>query len=161
MSDIRVFLSYSTHDAEQVSPVAEALRKKGITPWIDQSEIGTGDSIFQEIERGLDESRYFVLFLSQAYLQSEWTRDELSAAYYQARLSNERKILVVRLDDIPLPNLLAHRRYVIWSDPGSVAAELANAFAAIERANLGAAEQADDALLPSAQPPDGTPLSLP
>ncbi len=50
-----------------------------------------------------------MVFFSASYARKVWTQEEASALVYAAVVSNERRVIVVRLDDHPLPPLLAHR----------------------------------------------------
>ena len=49
-----VFLSHSAKDKAVVRAVAERLREDGLRVWLDDWEIGPGDSISAKIEDGLD-----------------------------------------------------------------------------------------------------------
>lgn len=49
----RVFLSHSRRDKKLVARLAEDLTAESIDVWLDAGEILAGDSIAQEIQKGL------------------------------------------------------------------------------------------------------------
>jgi hypothetical protein len=74
------FLSYATEDKmDFVRPLADRLRREGMSVWFDEFEIQYGQSISQAIERGLANSRVGIIVLSQASLKKNWTKYEISA----------------------------------------------------------------------------------
>ena len=87
-----------------------ALRERGVVVFYDR---------FREAEawgKNLDEylhdvyssrCRYCVVFISKAYLTSEWTRLERRSAQDSARRMESEYILPVRIDDTPVPGLLS------------------------------------------------------
>jgi len=120
----RLFVSYSTKDATTVVEIVNALRTQGLAVWLDQSEINAGDNIVARIDAGLSEWKYFLLFASQNYFSSEWTKAEYRAAFYAALGADDRKIIVVSLDQVPLPALIASNRYIRYTTAPAVAGEI-------------------------------------
>ena len=120
----RLFVSYSTKDSPIVVEIVNALRTQGLAVWLDQSEIDAGDNIVARIDAGLSEWKYFLLFASQNYFASEWTKAEYRAAFYAALGANDRKIIVVSLGEVPLPALIASNRYIPYTTAQAVAAEI-------------------------------------
>jgi hypothetical protein len=53
---MRVFVSHSSHDKPAVEALAEALRARGIDPWLDKWEIGLSGDFIASINQGLDEA---------------------------------------------------------------------------------------------------------
>ena len=83
MTDVRpkIFLSYSSRDAEIVARLDRDLQATGITVWRDEHEIAPGESlrtaIFQE---GLSGCDHAVVYITANSLASRWVRQELDAA---------------------------------------------------------------------------------
>jgi hypothetical protein len=76
-----IFISHAGRDKEQyIQPLTAAFVAKGITFWLDNIEIGWGDSITRKINDGLARSRFVLLCLSRAFLQRRWPEAELGAA---------------------------------------------------------------------------------
>jgi hypothetical protein len=67
-----VFISHAFEDKESVArPLKEYLEQKGITVWLDTSEMRIGDSIRKRIEDGLIRSRYVVAVLSRNFFNKK------------------------------------------------------------------------------------------
>lgn len=108
-----------------VHEVAEALRRTGLEIWLDRDEVHPSDSIIGRIDEGLRKASYFVIFASHTYLLSNWTMAEYRAAAYAAITSDDRKVIVVRLDGVALPPLVSHLRLIEFTSADEVAAEIA------------------------------------
>ena len=73
-----VFISYASEDNDAVArPLAEALRAENLRVWYDEFELRIGDSLRRKIDRGLANSRFGVVVLSQAFFQKGWPSYEL------------------------------------------------------------------------------------
>lgn len=76
---IKCFLSHSSRDKDfYVRVVAKHLKKEARV--FDEETFEKGMSPSEEIINGLDESSLFVIFISNASLESEWVKNELSLA---------------------------------------------------------------------------------
>lgn len=103
------FLSHSTKDQEFVKKIAESLGKD--LCWLYQWEVKPGESVFQ-FDRGIADSRIFVLFWSANAASSQWVEEEVSQARIRLFRDKGFRLVVVRLDNTPLPNSLAYRVYI-------------------------------------------------
>lgn len=77
--------------------------EKGIDAWYDDWEISGGDSLRRKIELGIKESGFFLAFLSENSLNSEWVQTELDAALVktiEGRMQLVPVLLNVRLDSV-------------------------------------------------------------
>jgi len=103
------FLSHSTEDRETVEKIASLLGKERC--WIYEWEVKPGESIFQ-FDRGIADSRIFALFWSKNAASSQWVEEETSQA--RIRLSRDKgfRLVVVKLDETPLPDSLGYRSYI-------------------------------------------------
>lgn len=74
------FISHASEDkASLVRPLARALEKMGFHIWFDEFELKVGDSLRQSIDKGLINSRYGIVVLSQAFFSKNWPEYELNA----------------------------------------------------------------------------------
>lgn len=91
------FICHASADKERYArPLAELLRRAGMTCWIDEAEILPGDSITQAIDRGLVEARYVIVLISRAFLSpGEWRYYELRTALAQQINSGTTKIVPI------------------------------------------------------------------
>lgn len=73
-----VFISHASEDKESfVKDLAEALRDANIKVWYDEFSLKWGDSLRREIDRGLANSKFGVVVLSEHFFAKEWPRTEL------------------------------------------------------------------------------------
>lgn len=100
------FLSHSTKDQEFVIKVAESLGKEKC--WLSQWEVKLGDSIFK-FDRGIADSRVFVLFWSKNAALSQWVEEEVSQARIRLFRDKGFRLVVIKLDYSLLPDSLAYR----------------------------------------------------
>ncbi|WP_158839381.1 toll/interleukin-1 receptor domain-containing protein [Saccharothrix deserti] len=129
-----VFLSFSGNDRDSARLLAKEFGARGFDAFVDELSIAPGADLLLAINRGIDESDYFVLLWSRHTLDRKWVAAEWTAAL--ARDLDQRRcfLFVVRLDDTPLPTLLAPRKY-LDADDDLVA--VADALAAVWRRDSG------------------------
>lgn len=70
------FISHSHKDIDGVLAVCNILIENGIYPWLAECEIEQGELINDNIIEALENSTYFLLYLSRNALKSVWTRKE-------------------------------------------------------------------------------------
>jgi hypothetical protein len=124
-TDVRdAFLCHAGQDKQAVvRPISIALTEAGISHWLDEAEIGWGDSITAKVNEGLRTSRYVIVVLSPAFLVRNWPQREFNAAMAQEAAAGEVKVLPLLFashDERPgilsrYP-LLADKRHLIWED---------------------------------------------
>jgi TIR domain len=73
-----VFVSHASEDkATFAKPLAEALQARGVKVWFDAFTLTVGDSLRRSIDRGLAQSRFGIVVLSEAFFQKHWPQLEL------------------------------------------------------------------------------------
>lgn len=93
---VRLFISYSREDREQVERLARALEKAGFRVWWDAALEG-GHQFAAEIERQLEASDAVIVVWSAASVKSNWVLDE-------AMHGRDKGCLIpVRFDETPPP----------------------------------------------------------
>lgn len=95
--DIRdVFISHAGEDKEAVArPLAEALKRLGLSVWFDEYELLVGDRLSTTIDRGLATSRFGVVIISPAFMRKPWPQRELAALVARETSEGETVILPV------------------------------------------------------------------
>jgi len=74
-----VFISHASEDKSAIaSPLAEALRAKGLRVWYDEFSLKVGDSLRKSIDEGLAHSRFGVVILSKQFFEKHWPEQELN-----------------------------------------------------------------------------------
>ena len=73
-----VFLSHASEDKEAVAvPLRDALTARGVTVWLDKTEMRIGDSLRRKIDAGIRSSRMGIVVLSDSFFGKGWTNHEL------------------------------------------------------------------------------------
>lgn len=91
-----VFISYAHVNSDIVFPCIEAMKKEGVNLWFDEG-IEAGSEWSEFIAQKVVECSKFVLFVSNAYLQSQNCKRELNFA-----ISRKKDILSVFIEDAAL-----------------------------------------------------------
>ncbi|WP_270692614.1 MULTISPECIES: toll/interleukin-1 receptor domain-containing protein [unclassified Aeromonas] len=94
---IKCFLSHSSKDKEYVREVASGLRRE--TRIFDEQTFEKGMSPAEEIINGLDDTSLFVLFLSDAALESEWVKHEIQLAKTKVDTGHIQRIYPIIIDN--------------------------------------------------------------
>lgn len=93
-----VFISYAHEDRESlVLPLAKELRKRGYRVWFDEFCLNVGDSLVENIDRGIRESRYAILVLSPHFFSKNWTQYEFRGLI-NINVDNPGKLLPIWYD---------------------------------------------------------------
>lgn len=72
------FISHASEDKDElVRPLADALTDMGFRIWYDEFELRVGDSLRQSIDRGLANSRFGIVVLSEVFFARDWPQYEL------------------------------------------------------------------------------------
>jgi len=79
--------------------------------WFDQWQIAVGDSIVEKINSGLESSSHLAILLSRNSVAKPWVAKEMSVALMRSLADRSIWVLPVRLDDAPVPAILADIRY--------------------------------------------------
>ena len=73
-----VFICHASDDKENfVRPLAEALRRLGVSVWYDEFSLEIGDSVSQEIDKGIVGARFGIVVVSRAFIGRPWPEHEL------------------------------------------------------------------------------------
>jgi hypothetical protein len=73
-----VFISHASEDKELVArPLSNLLASSGLSVWLDENELGLGDSLRAKIDQGLADSRFGIVVLSPAFFAKDWPQREL------------------------------------------------------------------------------------
>ncbi len=117
-----VFICHASQDKIRVvNSLLDAFSKEEISYWVDQGEIGWGDSITKKVNEGLSLSRYVIVVLSTAFLEKNWPEREFFAALNQESSSGEVRLLPLlvgsndeRNNIIQRYPLINDKMYLVW-----------------------------------------------
>lgn len=94
--DADVFLSHASEDKDDIArPLKDALEARGLTVWFDEIRLKVGQSIRQEIEKGITHARFGVVILSSDFFAKQWTQAELDALFSKKMASGENLLLPI------------------------------------------------------------------
>jgi TIR domain len=103
-----VALSFAGEDRAHAERLANLLRDTHVRVFYDEFVKATlwGKDLYQHLETIYkDQATYFVVFVSEAYINKNWTKHELRQAQARSFASDREYILPLRVDDAVLPGL--------------------------------------------------------
>lgn len=112
-----IFLSHNHKDKPFVKRLAAMLSSEGITVWVDEAEIGVGESLLEKIETGIRQAKFVGAIISTNSINSTWVRRELEMAMTQEINSNKLKVLPIICEKCELPLYLQAKLHVDFTDP--------------------------------------------
>ncbi|MFE4328258.1 TIR domain-containing protein [Streptomyces sp. NPDC056831] len=112
VSEFDFFISYSPADEQWASWIAWSLEDAGYRTVLQAWDFVPGTNFIDYMDRGVSESTAVIAVLSRHYERSTYGRMEWQAALRAAPEAPERRLLTVRVDDIPIEGLLATITYV-------------------------------------------------
>ncbi|WP_274557275.1 TIR domain-containing protein [Streptomyces spiramyceticus] len=110
--ELDFFISYSPADEQWASWIAWTLEEAGYRTVVQAWDFVPGTNFIDFMDRGVSESAAVIAVLSRHYERSTYGRMEWQAALRASPESPERRLLTVRVDDIPVEGLLATITYV-------------------------------------------------
>lgn len=91
-----VFISHASEDKEAVAtPLANELKQRGLSVWLDRSTLKLGDNLTTEIDQGLLSCRYGAVILSQSFFAKGWPRNELNGLMALESSDGRKRILPI------------------------------------------------------------------
>src|SRR5262245_13120923 len=106
------FLSRRGSVAAIAREVADVLPEKGYKVLVQDYDIPLGASFIEAMHEAVKNSRDLVVLFTHDYEQSPYTRKEFTSFEAErARSAEERHIIVLRCEDVPLRGLLADNVY--------------------------------------------------
>ncbi|KMS80246.1 WD40 repeat-containing protein [Streptomyces leeuwenhoekii] len=106
------FISYSPADERWASWIAWTLEEAGYRTVLQAWDFVPGTNFVDFMDRGVSESAAVIAVLSRNYERSRYGRMEWQAALRADPDAPERRLLTVRVEDIPVEGLLATITYV-------------------------------------------------
>ena len=79
-----VFVSYARADGEQVRRLAENLHQSGLEVFFDEWEVGPGDVLVHQLDRGLLSAKNGLVVVTPAALSRPWVLEEYAAMVTRA-----------------------------------------------------------------------------
>lgn len=111
----QIFLSHSAKDKPVVRKIANSLRELGIIPWVDEAQLNAGESLILKLSESVRAADYLAVCLSSNSITSDWVQKEVEIAATQERATRRKKIIVLRLDDVSVPESLSDKPTIDFS----------------------------------------------
>jgi len=111
-----LFLSHSSDDGNFALKLADDLTVLEVDIWIDKWEIEGGDSLFEKINEGLDQSKYIALLFSKSFITKKWSSAEVKAAFSKEIDNGQKVIIPLILEKVTMPSLLRDKLYLSFED---------------------------------------------
>jgi hypothetical protein len=94
MADL--FISHASEDKDAIArPLAQELISRGYSVWFDEYTLRLGDSLPQEIDRGLASCHFGIVILSPAFFEKDWPRRELDGLVAREMSEHAKCILPI------------------------------------------------------------------
>ncbi len=107
----KVFLSFAGKDRPHAEQLRAELESRNVNTYLDD-ETALGDNVVSAVNEALATSDYYVLLWSANTPRREWVTQEWTAAFNLEMARRRAFLFIVRLDEEPLPPLLAPRRHI-------------------------------------------------
>lgn len=106
-----LFISYASPDRKIVRQLADALRKRDITVWLDEWEIDVGDSIPDKIQKGLKDAKYVAVWLTSHSVRSGWVTKEWQAKIFGELTTKTVSVLPLLGENCEIPFFLSDKKF--------------------------------------------------
>jgi hypothetical protein len=94
-----IFLCHDSRDKKSVEELYFALTRKSINVWFDKYSLEIGDSLTENIAKGLEEANHGIIFISKNFLSNDkWVKFELQTLMSKQIYTKEKTILPIWLD---------------------------------------------------------------
>ena len=109
---LKLFISHSSIDKEFANSLYVSLAEEGHDPWLDEWNIRGGQSIPEEIAKGLSNADYILVILSPNAVNSEWVKKEWQSMYWDEISEKQVKVIPILLEDCEIPYFLKVKKYI-------------------------------------------------
>ena len=111
-----VFLSYNSAQKEWTRDLARRLRDSGLSVWFDEWRLRGGENWMVGLRRGVNESRHVVFVVSPESIDAVWPLFEVYLTIFHDPIAQDRKLIPIIHSPCDLPDELAIRQYIDFSD---------------------------------------------
>jgi hypothetical protein len=101
-----IFLSHAHEDKPFVRHLARDLTSAGVKVWIDEAEMGVGDSLLDKITFAISEMDYLGVVISAYSAHSDWVTREIEIAMSEEIAGKRVKVIPLLLRGGVLPSVL-------------------------------------------------------
>lgn len=102
----KIFISYSSQDAEFAAQLRDDLNIIGHNPWIDSFEINPGENILTKIQEGIKDCKYALIIISKSSMASGWVDKEWKESLWESHYKGGLKIIPILKEECEIPIFL-------------------------------------------------------
>jgi hypothetical protein len=113
-----IVIAYNYADNEFARKLAGALRRDGVSPWIDEVDMSAGVILSNRMSSAVRAIDFIIPVISVASLKWRWVTQELKAVTARDFNGRRVKVLPARVDGSALPDFLASQPYVDFHGRG-------------------------------------------
>jgi hypothetical protein len=156
-----IFISHAGADTPRIRNIAELMEKGGLHVRLDRNELQEGDSFLSFMEDALKGSDYCLLAWSKAAAGSRWVRVEWEAAFHRTITESQNFLIIGRLEDHPVPELLRPRlRVDLFPEPSGAINQLITMWQKDEEASEMSLKPVAPPKAVTQDPPDGSTIYI-
>src|SRR6266496_6635742 len=104
---LHIFISHSSADSAIAQKLYDDLKNTGHDIVVDSQILRMGEDFITFMNESLETADIIIFLHSKATKTAKWQRKELTAAICQETHRGDASLVVLRVDDSPLPPLLA------------------------------------------------------
>jgi len=110
---LTIFVSYSSKDRQIAEDIVKVLMRSQANVWFDTVNITPGNTILEEITRGIQSAQLLILVVSKHSLKSSWVNYEWTSFIdHRLRSHSPVYIIPVLIGDVRLPDAIARFRAI-------------------------------------------------
>jgi hypothetical protein len=107
-----IVIAYSYANNEFARRLAGALRRDGISPWIDAVDMSVGVILVNRLANSLRPVDFVIPLISAASLNSRWVQQDLRSVITRDFKGRRVRVLPARVDGAALPDYLRSQSYI-------------------------------------------------
>ncbi|MBN2464489.1 toll/interleukin-1 receptor domain-containing protein [candidate division WOR-3 bacterium] len=107
-----IVIAYTYADNEFARRLAGALRREGISPWVDEVDMSVGVILVNRLAHSLRPADFVIPLISAASLNARWVRQDLRAVASRNFKGRRVRVLPARVDGAALPDHLRAQSYI-------------------------------------------------
>ncbi len=108
---LTLFLSHSSRDKPSVIRLAEELRRRNISVWLDEWEIDVGENISEKIQDALAKANFVAVWLTKHSVNSGWVAKEWQTKIYVEISTKKVSVLPLLAEECDVPFFLLDKKY--------------------------------------------------
>ena len=107
-----IVIAYSYADNEFAHRLAGALRREGISPWVDEVDMSVGVILVNRLTNSLRPVDFVIPLISTASLAARWVQQDLRVVTTRDFKGRRVRVLPARVDGSALPDYLRSQSYI-------------------------------------------------